>query len=265
MHGRRPRELHRRPSSSRISTRPAARPRNRGTEPDRPRGAARRRASPARRGSASRRISTPSASGPSARRSTRSRRPGGPTARTTPGRTSPTSRSSTRTTCRASPRLERRGQRPALLGVPRSADGRADDPLPRPGAGDVAVPVPSLLAAGATAGDGLRLGRLDRRPAARDGGGGHADQRRAPRRSTAVPARRAARARRRPRGVHDWARPGSTTSRRSWARSRSGKTADLAVLDRDLFDRGAGAIGEARVVATFIDGIAVHETPALEG
>ena len=33
-----------------------------------------------------------------------------------------------------------------------------------------------------------------------------------------------------------------------------GKTADLAVLDRDLFDRGAGAIGEARVVATFIDG-----------
>ena len=44
-----------------------------------------------------------------------------------------------------------------------------------------------------------------------------------------------------------------------------GKTADLAVLDRDLFDRGAGAIGQARVVATFIDGIAVHETPALEG
>jgi hypothetical protein len=44
-----------------------------------------------------------------------------------------------------------------------------------------------------------------------------------------------------------------------------GKAADLVVLDRDLFDREAGAIGEARVVATFIDGIAVHEAPALEG
>ena len=41
-----------------------------------------------------------------------------------------------------------------------------------------------------------------------------------------------------------------------------GKSADLVVLDRDLFDRGAGAIGEARVVATFIDGIAVHESRA---
>jgi predicted amidohydrolase YtcJ len=44
-----------------------------------------------------------------------------------------------------------------------------------------------------------------------------------------------------------------------------GKTADLAVFDRDLFDRGAGAIGETRVVATFIDGVAVHERPDLEG
>ncbi len=44
-----------------------------------------------------------------------------------------------------------------------------------------------------------------------------------------------------------------------------GKTADLVVLDRDLFDRTAGAIGEVRVVATFIDGIAVHEPSALEG
>ncbi len=44
-----------------------------------------------------------------------------------------------------------------------------------------------------------------------------------------------------------------------------GKAADLVILDRDLFDRGAGAIGEARVVATFIDGIAVHEVPTLEG
>ena len=44
-----------------------------------------------------------------------------------------------------------------------------------------------------------------------------------------------------------------------------GKLADLAVLDRDLFDRGAGAIGEARVVGTFVDGAAVHEDPALDG
>ena len=44
-----------------------------------------------------------------------------------------------------------------------------------------------------------------------------------------------------------------------------GKAADLVILDRDLFDRGAGAIGEARVVATFIDGVAVHEASTLEG
>ena len=44
-----------------------------------------------------------------------------------------------------------------------------------------------------------------------------------------------------------------------------GKLADLAVLDRDLFDRGAGAIGEARVVATFVEGAAVFEDAALDG
>ena len=44
-----------------------------------------------------------------------------------------------------------------------------------------------------------------------------------------------------------------------------GKLADLAVIDRDLFDRGAGQIGDARVVGTFIEGVAVHETPELEG
>lgn len=43
-----------------------------------------------------------------------------------------------------------------------------------------------------------------------------------------------------------------------------GKCADLVVLDRDLFDRGAGEIGEARVVATLIDGVAVHEGPAFD-
>jgi molybdopterin-guanine dinucleotide biosynthesis protein A len=41
--------------------------------------------------------------------------------------------------------------------------------------------------------------------------------------------------------------------------------ADLAVLDRDLFDRGAGAIGETRCIGTFIDGVAVYEDAALGG
>jgi predicted amidohydrolase YtcJ len=40
-----------------------------------------------------------------------------------------------------------------------------------------------------------------------------------------------------------------------------GRLADLAVLDRDLFDRGAGEIGEARVLATFVEGEAVYEAP----
>jgi len=44
-----------------------------------------------------------------------------------------------------------------------------------------------------------------------------------------------------------------------------GKLADLVVLDRDLFDRGAGEIGDARVVGTFIEGEPVFETPALDG
>jgi predicted amidohydrolase YtcJ len=44
-----------------------------------------------------------------------------------------------------------------------------------------------------------------------------------------------------------------------------GRLADLAVLDRDLFDRGSGPIADARVVATFVDGVAVYEDAALEG
>jgi predicted amidohydrolase YtcJ len=39
----------------------------------------------------------------------------------------------------------------------------------------------------------------------------------------------------------------------------------LAVLDRDLFDRGAGGIGEARVVGTFVEGTPVFEDAALDG
>jgi predicted amidohydrolase YtcJ len=44
-----------------------------------------------------------------------------------------------------------------------------------------------------------------------------------------------------------------------------GKLADLAVLDRDLFDRAAGAIGEAQVVGTFVEGRSVYETADLGG
>lgn len=44
-----------------------------------------------------------------------------------------------------------------------------------------------------------------------------------------------------------------------------GKLADLAVIDRDLFDRACGAIGEASVVATFVEGSSVFEDPALGG
>ncbi len=44
-----------------------------------------------------------------------------------------------------------------------------------------------------------------------------------------------------------------------------GKLADLAVIDRDLFDREAGAILEARVVGTFVEGVPVFEDPALDG
>ena len=44
-----------------------------------------------------------------------------------------------------------------------------------------------------------------------------------------------------------------------------GKLADLVVLDRNVFDRAAGPIGDARVVATWIEGEAVFEDGAFEG
>jgi predicted amidohydrolase YtcJ len=40
-----------------------------------------------------------------------------------------------------------------------------------------------------------------------------------------------------------------------------GKLADLAVLDRNVFDPGAGPIGDARVVLTLIEGEAVYADP----
>ena len=42
-----------------------------------------------------------------------------------------------------------------------------------------------------------------------------------------------------------------------------GKLADLVVLDRDLFDEGAGGVGHARVLLTLVEGDAVYADPAL--
>ncbi len=43
-----------------------------------------------------------------------------------------------------------------------------------------------------------------------------------------------------------------------------GKLADLTILDRDLFDEAEGLIGDARVLATFVGGVAVYEAPGLD-
>ena len=43
-----------------------------------------------------------------------------------------------------------------------------------------------------------------------------------------------------------------------------GKLADLVVLDRDIFDRGAGRIRDGRVLLTLVEGEPVHEDAALE-
>ena len=45
----------------------------------------------------------------------------------------------------------------------------------------------------------------------------------------------------------------------------TGKLADIAVLDRDLFDRAAGPIGETRVVGTFVEGVPVFEDASALG
>ena len=42
-----------------------------------------------------------------------------------------------------------------------------------------------------------------------------------------------------------------------------GKLADVAVLDRDVFDRGAGEIGDARALLTLVEGDAVYADPGL--
>jgi len=43
-----------------------------------------------------------------------------------------------------------------------------------------------------------------------------------------------------------------------------GKLADLAILDRDPFAHGAGPVGDARVLATLVEGEPVWSDPSLE-
>jgi predicted amidohydrolase YtcJ len=43
-----------------------------------------------------------------------------------------------------------------------------------------------------------------------------------------------------------------------------GKLADLAILDRDPFDPAAGPVGDARVLATLVEGEPVHADPSLD-
>ena len=44
-----------------------------------------------------------------------------------------------------------------------------------------------------------------------------------------------------------------------------GKHADLAVIDRNLFAKRAGPIGDAKVLLTLVEGQAVFEDEELEG
>ena len=163
--------------SSRTSTATAARPTNRGIEHDRARGAQDAR-DPARR------ARLPAAL-PRDRRPGRARgarrgrgRPAARTARPTRGRTSPTSRSSTRTTSRASARSASIANAQPLLGGPRGPDGRADDPASSGRSGRAGSTRSARCCGRRAPRDGLRLERLDRRSAARDGGRGHPGQRR---------------------------------------------------------------------------------------
>ena len=128
----------------------------------RPAGAARPRprARPAR---ASRCTSTGSATAACARRSTPSR---APTRRG--GTTSPTSSSCTRPTSAAFGRARGRGQHPGAVGLPRRPDDRADDPVPRRGAGRSAVPLRRPAPRRRAAGRGQRLAGEHPRPARGD-------------------------------------------------------------------------------------------------
>ena len=62
--------------------------------------------------------------------------------------------------------------------------------------------------------------------------------------------------------LHDRRRLGKRPGRGDRHACERGKLADLVVLDRDLFDRGAGEIGDARVLLTLSEGVAVHADPS---
>ena len=128
-----------------------------------------------------------------------------------------------------------------LLGLPRGPDGHADDPVPRAGASELAVPVPVAAGGRGAAGDGLGLERLDgrtrcSRSRSRSRGSpiSHAGdaRRRSCRTSGSTRSRRSA--------AFTSGRPTSTTSTPRPARSRSARLADLAVVDRDLFAAAPG-------------------------
>ena len=158
------------------------------------------------------------------------------------------------------------GQRPAAVGLPRGPDGRADDPVPRRRAGDLAVPVPlAARAAGAALAMGSDWSVSTPNPFL----------------EIEVAVSRVVRCARRDRAPFlpeerldlDDALAAFTIGSayvnhldaRARARSRSARLADLAVLDRDLFDAARARSATPRVVGTFVDGEAVYEDPALGG
>ena len=121
-------------------------------------------------------------------------------------------------------------------------------------------PFRSLRARRRGARDGLRLERLEREPAAGDGDRGQ--PRRPPRArasATTVPARRADRPGRRARGVHGGLGLGQPPRRTRPARSRSARRPTSPSSIATCSTAARAPIGEARVVGTFIDGVAVFE------
>ena len=114
---------------------------------------------------------------------------------------------------RTVPRARRGRQCAAVLGLSRGPDGRPHDPALGAGAGRPAIPVRIAARARARPSRWAPTGRLDRRPAARDGGRRRPASAIAPRRAAALPPGRADRADRGARRVHRSGPPGSTTSR----------------------------------------------------
>ena len=160
------------------------------------------------------------------------------------------------------PGARRRRQRPAAVGRPRRPDGRAHDPVHRRTLA-LAVPVPLAPRGRRRPGDGLGLERVHARTRSgrwRSPSSGSRD--RVAGREVFLPEERLE--------LIDALAAFTMGSAyvnhldRETGTLEVGKLADLAVLDRDLFDRGAGAIGEARVVATFVEGVAVRG-PELDG